>query len=155
LHGHGPVVGLRKNGEEFPTEGSISKFEVAGTKLLTIALRDITERQRAEQEQHVLAEAGAVLASSLDYEKTLKQIARLVVATMPAVSVLDVVEEPAGLVRFTIAHRDPSRAEACKKLTALTLTRSTVFARRALDTRETEVFPEITDELLRANAVSA
>jgi diguanylate cyclase (GGDEF)-like protein/PAS domain S-box-containing protein len=41
------VTGLRKNGETFLIEASISKFEAGGAHYFTAMLRDITERQRA------------------------------------------------------------------------------------------------------------
>ena len=46
------VFGLRKNGTEFPAGAAISKLQVGGKTILTVALRDITEdeanRERAE-----------------------------------------------------------------------------------------------------------
>lgn len=44
------VSGLRADGEEFPLEASISQIEVAGQKLYTVIMRDISERKRAEAE---------------------------------------------------------------------------------------------------------
>jgi two-component system, cell cycle sensor histidine kinase and response regulator CckA len=40
---------LRTNGEEFQIEASISSIEVAGKKLFTVILRDVTARKRVEE----------------------------------------------------------------------------------------------------------
>jgi PAS domain S-box-containing protein len=45
----GTLWGLRATGEEFPIEASISKLECDGKKFFTVVIRDITERQRAEE----------------------------------------------------------------------------------------------------------
>lgn len=44
------IAGLRRNGEEFPAEASISKIESGGQRIYTVVLRDVTERKRREQE---------------------------------------------------------------------------------------------------------
>ncbi|MEZ4614940.1 MAG: PAS domain S-box protein [Caldilineaceae bacterium] len=46
------IFGLRKNGEHFPAEASISKLTLGTEKILTVVLRDISERKRAEDELH-------------------------------------------------------------------------------------------------------
>jgi PAS domain S-box-containing protein len=43
------LMGIRANGEEFPIEASLSQVESSGHKLLTVILRDVTERLRTEQ----------------------------------------------------------------------------------------------------------
>ncbi|MFQ5642005.1 MAG: PAS domain S-box protein, partial [bacterium] len=48
------IIGCRKDGAEFPAEASISKLEVSGKKILTVVLRDVTERKRAEKEKSEL-----------------------------------------------------------------------------------------------------
>lgn len=53
----GELLARRSNSEEFPIESTISQVDVAGQKLYTIILRDITERRRAELLEQQLQQA--------------------------------------------------------------------------------------------------
>jgi two-component system cell cycle sensor histidine kinase/response regulator CckA len=50
MRSQGALTGLRADGEEFPIEASISQIEVAGQKLFTVILRDVTERKQLEEQ---------------------------------------------------------------------------------------------------------
>ena len=46
------ISGLRKSGEEFAAEAAIQRVEVEGRNVYAAVLRDISARQRAEDELH-------------------------------------------------------------------------------------------------------
>jgi PAS domain S-box-containing protein len=68
---------------------------------------DITERREAEEQLRFLADAGSVLASSLDYERTLEQVVRLAVPVLGDYCVLDLLED-GEVRRVAAAHADPA-----------------------------------------------
>ena len=71
--------------------------------------QDITRRKRAEEAQRFLAEAGALLFSSLDYETTLRNVAQLVVPSMADWCAIDLCAEDGSLQRLAVAHVDPEK----------------------------------------------
>jgi signal transduction histidine kinase len=57
-------TGLRRNGEEFPIDASISQLSEGGYKFYTVILRDVAERVRAEQALRQSKEELQLLASA-------------------------------------------------------------------------------------------
>ena len=49
------VVGRRKSGEEFPLEATLSRQDLASGRLLTVVIRDVSERKQREEEQQLIA----------------------------------------------------------------------------------------------------
>jgi PAS domain S-box-containing protein len=78
LGARGAVAGRRVDGEEFPIEASVSRIEIAGRELVTIILRDITERQRAETALRQVSKQMRALALRLEHirEQERTRIAR-------------------------------------------------------------------------------
>ncbi len=72
------VMGLRRNGEEFPIDASISHIEEEGERFFTVILRDVTERTRAEEALRASREEirNLALAASTVREQEKSRIAR-------------------------------------------------------------------------------
>ncbi len=93
IEGDDLLVAMRRSGEEFPIEASISQVTVGGECVGTIILRDITERKMNE-------EARALLAREVDHRaKNALAVAQAVVALTKA----DTIEEFAEAIRGRIA----------------------------------------------------
>ncbi len=67
--------------------------EVEATIMIT---EEVTERKRAEQRSAFLAQASAVLASSLDYEQTLRNVAQLAVPDIADWCAVDLADGEGG-----------------------------------------------------------
>lgn len=79
-------------------------------------LRDVTRRVRLEEEQRFLAEAGRVLASSLDYEQTLRAVARLAIPELADWCAVDLLDERGTPRVVAGAHADPARERRLHEL---------------------------------------
>jgi PAS domain S-box-containing protein len=149
------IMGCRSDGTEFPAEASISKLDLFGSTVFTVVLRDITERKRVERSQRFLAQAGAILASSLDYEKTLSSVAGLTVPELADWCVVYIRDENGSVRRIEIAHAEPDKRALLSQLLRYPLDPRTphpVFA--VLEAGVPEVMNDVSDAFLRALAQS-
>ena len=78
---------------------------------------DIEDRKLAEERQSFLAEAGWVLGSSLDYEQTLADVARLAVPHVADWCAVDIFVD-GKLQRLALEHADPLKLALARELEA-------------------------------------
>lgn len=62
------ISGLRRGGEEFPAEASIARVHSGGRVAYTVVLRDMTARQRIEQELRVALESRDQMAGIVSHD---------------------------------------------------------------------------------------
>jgi signal transduction histidine kinase len=77
---------------------------------------DIDDAKRSEAASRFLAEASALLGSSLDHEATLQQVARLAVPTLADWCAVDILDEGGQVRRLAVAHPDPARVQQALEL---------------------------------------
>jgi PAS domain S-box-containing protein len=76
---------------------------------------DVDDQVRSELTQKFLAEAGALLSSSIDYETTLQNIARMAVPQFADWASVDLVKNN-EIVRIAVAHQDPAKVELANEM---------------------------------------
>ena len=157
-----------RGGAVVDSGGEVTRL--VGTALDITDLKRAQERERslaaervkrAEAEQAVrrmrfLAEASQLLGRSLEYEETLRTIARLAVPEFADWSAVDMLEPDGGLNRLAVAHIDPARVALAWELHEKYPPRRTdppdgVY--RVLESGEPQLIPEITPEMLDAAKV--
>jgi PAS domain S-box-containing protein len=141
----------RKDGTLFPVEVSSRGTEAHGERVLLSIVRDITSRRRAAKSLEFLAEASKVLASSLDYETTLSTVARLSVPELADWCAIDVVDPDGSIRRVTVAHVEEAKIALAHEAHRLAQADArTDHVRRIVESGQSELCPELTDEMLQA-----
>jgi PAS domain S-box-containing protein len=130
---------------------------IAGQVALAIARKadeqalrqQLEERRREEQVQRFLAEAGSVLASSLDVDATLAEVARLCTAFLADYCVVDLVDEGGALRRVAVVHADAARQPLADELRAFSPLAVDHPAVRSLTTGQAQRVERIDDAYMR------
>ncbi|HSU89050.1 MAG TPA: response regulator, partial [Terriglobia bacterium] len=143
-----------------------------GPNHLILTGNDITERRRAEEQREIfirgeaarieaeasekraafLAEASTMLASTLDYERTLVNISRLAIPTFADWCFVYLRLQGDEISSALIAHADPQKEFLAQQLELRPedLSSTTLPVVRVLQTGTPELFADITDDELRA-----
>jgi signal transduction histidine kinase/ActR/RegA family two-component response regulator len=152
------------NSEEYDKNGNLRYFlnnliGIVGNGLLQRAWgtqRDVTDSKRADELQKFLVSASAVLGTSLDYETTLRNVARLAVPFFADCCIVDIALN-GSVQRVAIAHRDPSKEELAQQMRYRYPynPEANIGVPKVLRTGEAEMFSHISLSLLESAAPDA
>ncbi|SRR6266496_3204230 len=153
---HFETTRVRKDGTTFPVSVTISPIHDNDDQIIgaSAIAHDITERKRAEEQGHFLAEVSKVLSSTLDYQEMLANISRQVVPQLADWFAVDLVDAQGNFELIELAHKDPEQvrwARALRERYPVDPNAST-GAPQVVRTGQCEHYPEITDEMLVAAA---
>ena len=117
------VLYSRRRRDFRPTDVQVGSAlaNLAASALTTAELYEEQRKGReaadhARQQAAFLAEAGTALSASLDYESTLKAVARLAVPTIADWCAVDIVSDHGVLQRLAVAHVDPQKVELARTI---------------------------------------
>ncbi len=117
-------------------------------------IENITEHKRVELAQRFLARSAEVLASSLDPDELLAEVANLAVPEVADWVAVELVTDSGGIERKALAHADPEvrewALEVSKRYPPDPDAPAGVY--QVIRNGQAEFYPEIPDELLREGA---
>jgi len=115
------VISMTRSGAT--TQVELSAFPVNGDAgrpvCAVMSLHDINERKRVEGALQFLAGASAALDRSLDYDATLRAVARLSVPVLADWAMVDVFDEGGTLLPAVSAFAEPGRSASLERLISL------------------------------------
>jgi PAS domain S-box-containing protein len=121
-----------------------------GERMAVSVIEDVTEAKEAELRQRFLAQAGATLTSSLDYEETLQRFAQLVVPGLADWCAVDIADANGRLNLVAVAHADPAKVAFARELRSRYPPDPSEDSGSygVLRSGRPELYPELPDELL-------
>jgi PAS domain S-box-containing protein len=123
---------------------------LANLSAAAITTAELYEAQvTQERRSRFLGEASTLLSSSLNYEETLKQVARMAVPSVADWCSVRIFEN-GKLTRTAVAHSDPARLGLAEEYARIypEVLRPDWGVGRVLATGESEIYPTITEETL-------
>jgi PAS domain S-box-containing protein len=120
-----------------------------------MVIENVTARKRAERRAEFLSEASTTLASSLDYERTLRAVAQLAVPHIADWCAVDLLGPEGERIPVSVAHVDPAKLRLADELRVYEPRRADPERGLGLVLRSGEplLYPRITEDMIRAAAV--
>ena len=119
-------------------------------RLAVSVVEDITDRKRSELAQRMLSRTGQALASSLDYEQTLREVAGLAVPDLADWCGVSMPDRNGVIKQVAVVHRDPAKVQFARDYAQRypTHTSDDTGSAQVLRDAQSQLVPEIPDELL-------
>jgi len=119
--------------------------------------KNVTEEKRAKERLHYLSQASDSLTSSLDYKTTVAQLARLLVPHLADWCGVQLLDEQGVLQQLAVAHVDQAKVQWAWKINKRYPVdmEATTGVPQVLRTGNSEMYVDITDEMLQGAAVDA
>lgn len=143
--------GRRKNGEEFVAEAAVSRLPGPDTSLLSLTLRDVTARRKAEEAQAFLADASAQLSASLDVEELALTVGQLCARNLADFAAVELFDEDAHTRRLKAVAASPGDDPIAEALEQLGDRAPLPVARRAVQLGRPVVERELPDDNLASD----
>jgi K+-sensing histidine kinase KdpD/CheY-like chemotaxis protein len=111
--------------------------------------------EREEQRRALIAEATSALATTLDYKVTLSRLATLLVPRLADWCAIEMIEESGASDQVAVAHGDPKMVEYAWELRRRypPPPNAPTGVPNVLRTGASEIYPEVTDEMIVAGAI--
>jgi PAS domain S-box-containing protein len=144
----------KPNGEDrWSIVSAAPVFDSAGrVELVVNVFREFTERKWMENAWQFIAEASAIISSSLEYDTTLGNVAKLAVPHIADWCGVDMLSADGTLRQIAIAHVDPAQVERVRELRRRWPPRPDSMAHQVIGTGESRMIAEVTDEMIAAAA---
>jgi PAS domain S-box-containing protein len=122
------------------------------TELVVTVIEDITEQKRAELAARLLARGGEALSSSLNYQRTLQEVADLAVPSLADWCGVSMPDRHGLIEQVAVAHSDPEKVAFARSYSERYPSRTSDAGGSAQVLRDghSQLIPEISDAVLDA-----
>ena len=141
----------------YPVPSASGTIDGVGILVQDVTARRAAERQVefAQDQLEFLANVSDVLSSSLNYRRTLSKLANLIVPHLADWCAIDIVEDDNRPHQVVVAHVDPAKVAFAEELRQRWPIQpdSATGAPNVIRTGQSELYEEITEELLLSSAL--